>query len=613
MKLNLLKLSLAFTIAFSGMLSAQQISGNVSDETGPLPGATVVVQGTTTGVVADFDGNYSISASAGDVLVFSYVGYTAQAITVGNQNTINIVLQSSNELEEVLVTGYGSQQQKEITSAVTSISAEEFNQGAINDASQLLQGKVAGLQIYNRGGDPNAGTVIRLRGLSSLGANISPLVVIDGVGGASLNNVDPSDIESYTVLKDASAAAIYGSRGSSGVIIVTTKSGGVGAAELTYSGQLSSSSILNQIDTMSPQEFIAAGGRDLSSQTDWLDEVTRDAFTHIHNISATGGNGKTNYRVSANLREAEGILLNSGFDQFNTRLNFSTRALDDRLKIDFNTSFTQRDQKNGFKESMRYATLYNPTAPVYAVDAPYAFNGAQFGGYYETLGLFDSYNPVSIINQNLNNGERRELNYGINLTYDVSDNIMIPRPDTELVIEKVLDLTANKKKLNILEIGIGSGCILLSILKERKSFYGTGIDISKSCLKISKLNAIRLKLTSKLKLFKSNVDKFNLGKYDLIISNPPYIKNFKLKYLEKDVAKFEPKLALDGGLDGLSAIRKVIKKSSELIKKNGRFVLEIGFDQKNKVISLLKKEGFYINSIYKDLANNDRCIVCTKI
>ena len=195
----------------------------------------------------------------------------------------------------------------------------------------------------------------------------------------------------------------------------------------------------------------------------------------------------------------------------------------------------------------------------------------------------------------------------------LSDDILIPRPDTELVIEKVLDLTVYKKKLNILEIGVGSGCILLSILKERKSFYGTGIDISKSCLKISKLNAIKLEVSSKLKLFKSNVDKFNLGKYDLIISNPPYIKNFDLKYLEKDVAKFEPKLALDGGLDGLSAIRKVIKKSSELIKKNGKFVLEIGFDQKNKVISLLKKEGFYINSINKDLANNDRCIVCTKI
>jgi len=197
--------------------------------------------------------------------------------------------------------------------------------------------------------------------------------------------------------------------------------------------------------------------------------------------------------------------------------------------------------------------------------------------------------------------------------FTLSDDILIPRPDTELVIEKVLDLTKYKKKLNILEIGVGSGCILLSILKERKSFYGTGIDISKSCLKISKLNAIKLKISSKLKFYKSNVDKFNLGKYDLIISNPPYIKNCYLKYLEKDVAKFEPKLALDGGLDGLSALRKVIKKSSELIKKNGKFVIEIGFDQKNRVINLLKKKGFYINSINKDLANNDRCIVCTKI
>tara|TARA_B100000989_G_scaffold10226_1_gene6925 strand:- start:1968 stop:2810 length:843 start_codon:yes stop_codon:yes gene_type:complete len=200
-----------------------------------------------------------------------------------------------------------------------------------------------------------------------------------------------------------------------------------------------------------------------------------------------------------------------------------------------------------------------------------------------------------------------------NSEFIVSENTLIPRPDTELVIEKVLDLTAHKKKLNVLEIGIGSGCILLSILKERKSFYGTGIDISKNCLNISKLNAIKLNVTSKLKLYKSNVDKLILGKYDLIISNPPYIKNRDLKYLEDNVVKFEPRLALDGGLDGLSAIRKIIKKSSELIKKNGRLVLEIGSNQKNDVISLLKKKGFYINSINKDLANNDRCIVSTKI
>ncbi len=200
-----------------------------------------------------------------------------------------------------------------------------------------------------------------------------------------------------------------------------------------------------------------------------------------------------------------------------------------------------------------------------------------------------------------------------NSEFIVSKDTLIPRPDTELIVEVILKLTKSKNKINILDVGVGSGCILLSILNERKNFYGTGIDINQKCLNISKINASRLNLVSRLKLYKSNVDKFNLGKYDLIVSNPPYIKKFKLKYLDKDVAKFEPKLALDGGIDGLNEIRKVIKKSSELIKKNGKFVLEIGFDQKNKVINLLKKEGFYINSALKDLGKNYRCIVSTKI
>ena len=200
-----------------------------------------------------------------------------------------------------------------------------------------------------------------------------------------------------------------------------------------------------------------------------------------------------------------------------------------------------------------------------------------------------------------------------NYEFFISSGTLIPRPDTELIIENVLNLTKQKNKINILDIGIGSGCILLSILNERKNFYGTGIDISKKCLNTSKINAIKLNVSSRLKLYKTDVDKFNLGKYDLIVSNPPYIKTGKLKYLEKDVVGFEPKLALDGGLDGLSEISKVIKKSSELIKKNGKFILEIGFDQKNKVINLLRNEGFYINKTQKDLANNDRCIVSTKI
>ena len=200
-----------------------------------------------------------------------------------------------------------------------------------------------------------------------------------------------------------------------------------------------------------------------------------------------------------------------------------------------------------------------------------------------------------------------------NSEFFVTEDTLIPRPDTELIVDSVLKLTKSKDKINILDVGVGSGCILLSILNVRKNFYGTGIDISKKCLNISKINALRLNLVSRLKLYKSNVDNFNLGKYDLIVSNPPYIKKYLLKYLEKDVAEFEPKLALDGGIDGLTEIKKVIKKSSELIKKNGKLVLEIGFDQKNKVLNLLKEEGFYINSVLKDLAKNDRCIICTKI
>ena len=195
----------------------------------------------------------------------------------------------------------------------------------------------------------------------------------------------------------------------------------------------------------------------------------------------------------------------------------------------------------------------------------------------------------------------------------VDKNTLIPRPDTEIIIEEILRLTKYKNKINILDIGTGSGCILLTILKERKNFYGTGIDISKKSLDISKINAKNLKVEGRTKFYNSDIDKFDKGKYDLIVSNPPYIKSCDLKYLESDIIDFEPKLALDGGLDGLSEFRKVIKKSSELIKKNGKLILEIGFNQKNKIIKLLNKKGFYINSTLKDLAKNDRCIVSTKI
>ena len=195
----------------------------------------------------------------------------------------------------------------------------------------------------------------------------------------------------------------------------------------------------------------------------------------------------------------------------------------------------------------------------------------------------------------------------------VDKNVLIPRPDTEIIIEQVLKIYKNKHKINFLDIGFGSGCILLSILKEKKDFIGTGVDISKHALKVCEINAYKLRVKKRIKLFNSDIDKFSIGKYDLIVSNPPYIKNLYLKYLERDVVKFEPKLALDGGIDGISEIRKVIRKSSELIKTRGKLILEIAHDQKKEVKQLLRINGFYINSVVKDLANNDRCIIGTKI
>ena len=195
----------------------------------------------------------------------------------------------------------------------------------------------------------------------------------------------------------------------------------------------------------------------------------------------------------------------------------------------------------------------------------------------------------------------------------VNKDVLIPRPDSELIIEQVLKIYSKDVQLQILDIGTGSGCILLSILKERSNFYGTGIDISKKSINVSKFNAKQLNLTNRVKFFHSSVDNFNNGKYDIIVSNPPYIEQLSLKYLEKDVVNFEPKLALSGGFDGFSKIRKVINKASILIKKNGKFILEIGFNQKNKVIKILKEEGFYVNKAIKDYGNNDRCIISTKI
>ena len=197
--------------------------------------------------------------------------------------------------------------------------------------------------------------------------------------------------------------------------------------------------------------------------------------------------------------------------------------------------------------------------------------------------------------------------------FNISKDVLIPRPDTELIVDQALKFTKFKSKQKILDIGVGSGCILLSILCENLDFRGIGIDISKKSIDLCKTNVIKFGLENRVKLFKSNIDNFEYGKYDLIISNPPYIKNSDLKYLEKDVIGFEPKLALDGGFDGVSVIKKVISKSSKLIKKNGKLFLEIAFDQRKVVEKILKKNGFYINKVLRDFAKNERCIISTKL
>jgi iron complex outermembrane receptor protein len=404
-------------LSFASFTYAQQvILGTVSDNQGPLPGATIVVKGTATGTTADFDGNYSITANAGDVLVFSYVGYTAQEITVGNQSTINVMLELGNELDEILVVGYGTQRKEELTSAITNIKSEDFNVGNINDPQQLLQGKVAGLNISRVGGDPNEPFNIRLRGLSTFGANAEPLVIIDGVIGGSLNSVDPADIESVNVLKDASAAAIYGTRGSSGVIILTTKSGkGVEQSSVEYRAYVASEEISNMLPMASYDQFISNGGLNLGSNNNWMDLVSRKATSLVHNLSfaGTSENGLS-YRASINYRDIEGVLNTSGYDQLNGRISVNQNFLDNKLRFQGNIGVTSREASLGFNQVFGYAQLYNPTAPLYDSDGSFFQNKIE-----------NNFNPVAINEQNRNDLDKNTFLATFKIDYDITDELTL--------------------------------------------------------------------------------------------------------------------------------------------------------------------------------------------
>lgn len=406
------------------VLGQKTVTGVVTDANGEaLIGANVLEKGTSNGTISDIDGSYSLSVAEGATLVFSYTGFTTQEIQTGASNTVSVTLQEGELLNEVVVTGYGTQKSKEVTSSISSVKAEDFNQGAIQDPVSLIQGKVPGLNITNVGGSPNGSSEIRLRGVTSFGANASPLIVIDGVIGGTLDNVDPNDIESIDVLKDGSAAAIYGTRASSGVILVTTKRGNAGETKVEYNVYGTAEGIAQRVPTLTADEFVNFRPNvDRGAETDWVDEVTRTGLTHVHNLSLSGGSTSTTYRASLNYRDVQGVGLVDGFNQLNGRINLSQKALNDKLKVDLNLSATQRDANFGFNEAFRYATLYNPTAPVFFNEGDELFE--RFDGYYQEIN-FDYFNPVAIIDQNTNTGETNDLLLSGKATYEIVDGFKV--------------------------------------------------------------------------------------------------------------------------------------------------------------------------------------------
>lgn len=380
-----------------------KVRGVIKDETGePIIGATVRVKGQSEGTVSDFDGNFTLDVTDNNTLQISYIGYQTQEFAVGKQHHFSIVLEEDkNILNEVVVIGYGTQKKGDITSSVGSVKSEDFTAGAINDAGQLIQGKIAGLSVTNPSGNPVGGTEISLRGNTTiLGASTNPLILIDGVPG-DFNTVAPEDIESIDVLKDGSAAAIYGSRGTNGVVLITTKkSKGNNINEVQYSGYLSLSTIAKKPDFCDADDYrqqIKDGLRDaawdLGDNTNWIDAITRTGLSHVHNISFKGGNAQTNYIFNVNYRNLQGIFKRSDKEEFQGRAEVNHSMFDDKLRFNFQllgnqTGYTATSDGGSFNTySWRQALIHNPTEPIKNAD----------GSWHENTGIFNYDNPVSRI------------------------------------------------------------------------------------------------------------------------------------------------------------------------------------------------------------------------
>ncbi|MGD9929182.1 MAG: TonB-dependent receptor [Mangrovibacterium sp.] len=361
------------------------ITGRVTNNEGmPIPGATVVVKGTTMGTITDVNGNFEINdVRAGAVLLVSFVGMKTQEIPTDGQNVVNVsLLEETIGLDEVVAIGYGTVKKRELTGSVASVKAEDFNEIAASDAMQLIQGKVAGLSITRtNGGDPSQGFEIRLRGSSSISADQEPLVVVDGIPGGDLNSIAPEDIESMDILKDGSAAAIYGTRGTNGVILITTKRGKQGNMQVEFSSKYTTQSILKRVEVLNADEYrqmktklqsthpeVANGMVDYGHDTDWFDEITRTPLSHVQHLSMSGGANKTTYRLSVYYTNQEGVMLNSKMEEYRANMNLRQMALNDKLQLTVQLGLSDRAANPVNYDAFRQAIKRNPTEPVYNED-----------------------------------------------------------------------------------------------------------------------------------------------------------------------------------------------------------------------------------------------------
>lgn len=431
----LLSISL-FVLGSMGVYAQERttVTGTVTDaaDGSVLPGVNVIVMGSqdavgsTIGTTTDLDGSYSINVPEGlNTLEFSFIGYQDLVVEIDGRTQIDVELsQDLQLLDDVVVVGYGTQERRQITGSVSSVNEEDFVTGNVNSAAELIQGKVAGLVVTTPGGNPNQDATIRLRGVSTFSANQEPLVVVDGIIGAELQNIDPNDIASVDILKDASAAAIYGTRAAAGVIVVTTKKGASGRTNVSYNGSVSAIGVENKTDVLTADEFRQLSEDtgfpilDMEGNTVWFDEITQTGINQIHSLSFSGGNETTNYRISGNFRDNEGIQKGTGFQQINGRVNVTHNALNNRLRLTTILSGTNREESRGFDDAFRYATTFNPTAPVLGSSIPqsnptFRQDGFINTGGYTDIAAFQNFNPVQIIETAENNAEERRFNLAL--------------------------------------------------------------------------------------------------------------------------------------------------------------------------------------------------------